>query len=226
MTISPVGYYASEARVYDLNPFAGGASVPAADGDWIFWFLYYPNTETVTFADLTGWTQIRKTIGSVGTIELWRYHWATGNPTAWVINKTGRDFTNPEMGFVLVFRDLVATPGPVSTTTEAFSSPILVGSITDASIGDNDLAVVFCASNNGTTLVPPAGSENSLNAGYPNETAAFWWRTGTAGSASSRSISVTGGTPTEALGLQIILPDVPLVPLGGWGVGMVRMGAN
>lgn len=224
MTVLAIGYTIGDPAVSSLNPFSLGGSPVVADGDWVFWFAYYPNTATLTFAAPSGWTQLRKTIGTVGTIELWRRHWATGDPTTWTINRTG---SGTDRAFTIVFRGVLSTPTLLSTTHETFTAPVLVDTITDAAIGDNDLAVSFSAAaptGSPRPGVDPGGTEENLHilgSGGPGM-AAGMWRVG-AGSAPSRSIGVFGGSPTDMFGLQLVLDDAPV---GGWGVGQVRMGAN
>jgi hypothetical protein len=215
-----------------------GGSVDVADGDWAFWFIYYPNVMTVAFDDPTGWTQLRKTVGTKGTVELWAYHWSTGDPTTWTITATGYNTPNPEglewfyhdESLLVVFRDLIADPTIISTTGETTAFPVTVPAISNAGIGNNDVTLVFAASDyhgptsTGTT---PAFDDARTVSGfgpYPGILIG-WRRLTTAGAAPSVSVAgeFTTPTPTDVFGLQLILPDVSL---GGWGVGQIRMGTN
>ena len=221
MAVEFVGYNSS--FLPDVDPLAPTGSV--ADGDWVFWFVYYTNDITVAFTDPTGWTQLRKTIGTIGTIELWRYHWSTGDPTDWALTTSGGGGPAPAASaLATVFRGVASTPTIVSTTHETTAAPVLVDSITDAAIGANDLALAFMAVHNGTAdASSDPDVEAVVNSGSTPGISEAWWRVGS-GFAPSRSVSVGGGSPTDTFGLQIILDDQPFG--GGWGVGQVRMGAN
>jgi len=221
MSFTPVGWYVFELRVDILtDPHGGGGHPPVADGDWIFWFIYYPHN-TWTPGSPSGFTRIRQTSGSLGTVELWRRQWHTGDPTTWPINRSGGsgwDFLNPDQNVTTVWRNVVGTPGTlISTTHETTSPPILVDAITDVTIGNNDTALQFCATNKGT----PAST--GVNVGGDPGVSARWAVVPSAGAAPSASVSYTGTTPTDMFGLQVILADVPIPPPGGWSVGQIRM---
>lgn len=223
MTIQFVGSTVGRPAV--VTGLSGGIGSAAADGDWIFWWNFYPNTMTETWAAPSGWTLIRQTIGASNTVELWARQWHTGDPTSWTVTVTGYSSGNPDSGVVAVYRGLTGTPSIVSATHETSTSPAIADTVTDAGIGNNDVALGVFATHHGgfTGTTTPATDTGGANVGANPGVMVGGIRLTTAGSAPQIDASITG-TPTDTFGLQLILPDTPLA--AGWGVGQVRMGAN
>jgi len=219
MAIAFVGYGAGrDPRVTSLS---GGLASTASNGDYMIWWIGYPNTMTAALASTTGWTRLRKTVGTAATVELWWRIWHTGDPTSWTCNVTGFSPSHRDNALTMVFRGLVAAPTVVSATHETSSSPAQADAVTDSSIGNNDFALYCFATENGTfdgTTTPTLAS-NTIS-GTSAGVSVGWLVTGTTGTSASLTASCTG---TDLFGLQTILPDVPTVPPGGWGVGQIRM---
>jgi hypothetical protein len=217
MTIEIAGF--NFGSPVDVGALIGGTDTAVADGDWIFWGTYYDNTRTIALTDPTGWTLLRKTVGTLGTIELWRYHWSTGDPTTWALTFGG---SGGVRWGASVVRGVIATPNILSATHETTSAPVLIDAITNSAIKNNDVAMLIAAVNIGTVQLP-ASALNSFTSGISPNLAVSFQQLTVGGSAPSWSLSMNSGTPTELFGLQLILHTDPL---GGWGVGQVRMGAN
>lgn len=217
MAVTAAGFYFTHP--IDVTALTGGTDTSVANDDWIIWLVYYANTRTIAFTDPTGWTQLRQTVGGTGTIEVWRYHWSTGNPTSWALTIGGSgDFTHATS----VVRGIISTPTVISTTHETTSSPVLIDAITNPAIGNNDVALLLTGIDNGRVDLPPFPENSFSSSTTPNVCASFQ-RLTAAGAAPSYSLGMIVGspTPTELFGLQVVLPDVSRAV---WGVGMIRMG--
>lgn len=201
-----------------------------ADDDHLFFWVVYPSS--MTWTGPSGWALLRTTVGATRTVELWWRQWNTGDPTTWTMSNTGFNTNDQPRGLVTVFRGLQADPTVLSDTNQSTASPVTADAITDGSITNADWALGFFAARTTGILDPSTGTPTPdsyviLSGGgtQPRTTIAPSWReTGTTGSATAISIPVTG-TVAETFGLQLILPSVP-VSVGGWAVGMVRMGLN
>lgn len=218
--------------------------VAASDDDWVFAFhMFPPNVTLWAWAAPSGWTLLDQTVDAAGTMQLWCRQWHTGDPTSWTVNYAG---ISPGYGtpaaIVVVVRGLIAPPTLVgAATVGGYFDPGTAPGISDSSITPGDIALVFMASKGYGLFgagysTPPVLSgwvaQYSIGSNYPTmSVVALHPDCGSSPtvlmSTANTDLSSPSSDVLNTFGIQIILPGVP-VPCGtgGWGVGMVRMGAN